>query len=105
MIHLSGLEYPEDIDIKITGLRPGEKIFEELLANDEDTMPTYHKKIMIANVQQQIGNIKEQIEDLCILNKKMNFSETVAKMKAIVPEYISENSDYQVLDTIRDKKQ
>ena len=49
MIKLSGLKYPEDIDIKITGLRPGEKLYEELLANGEDTMPTYHKKIMISN--------------------------------------------------------
>ena len=47
MIKLSGLSYPEDIDIKVTGLRPGEKLYEELLANGENTMPTYHKKIMI----------------------------------------------------------
>jgi len=47
MIKLSGLKYPEDIDIKVTGLRPGEKLYEELLAHGENTMPTYHKKIMI----------------------------------------------------------
>ena len=46
MIKLSGLRYPEDINIKITGLRPGEKLYEELLANGENTLPTYHKKIM-----------------------------------------------------------
>ncbi len=48
MISLSGLKYPEDIDIKIIGLRPGEKIYEELLADGENTKPTYHEKIMIA---------------------------------------------------------
>ena len=52
MIKLSGLRYPEDIDIKITGLRPGEKLYEELLANGENTLPTYHKKIMISKVRE-----------------------------------------------------
>ena len=52
MIRLSGLKYPEDIDIKITGLRPGEKLYEELLANGENTLPTYHEKIMISKVRE-----------------------------------------------------
>src|SRR5690606_30471094 len=51
MIKLSGLSYPKDIDIKITGLRPGEKLYEELLANGENTLPTYHEKIMISKVR------------------------------------------------------
>ena len=51
MMQLSGLNFPNDIDISITGLRPGEKLYEELLANDENTQPTYHKKIMIAKIQ------------------------------------------------------
>ena len=51
MISLSGLKYPEDIDIKITGLRPGEKLYEELLADGENTIKTYHEKIMIAKTQ------------------------------------------------------
>src|SRR5690625_6290085 len=50
MIQLSGLQYPTDIDIEICGLRPGEKIYEELLADGENTQPTYHEKIMIAKV-------------------------------------------------------
>jgi hypothetical protein len=52
MIKLSGLNYPDDIDIKITGLRPGEKLYEELLANGENTIPTYHNKIMISKTRE-----------------------------------------------------
>ena len=63
MIQLSGLNFPEDIDIKISGLRPGEKLFEELLANDEDTMPTYHDKIMIAKVAEfNKDAVRQQID-------------------------------------------
>ena len=74
MIKLSGLSYPEDIDIKITGLRPGEKLYEELLANGENTMPTYHKKIKISNVRQlDYADVRSKIDELCITN--MFFSE------------------------------
>ena len=99
MIHLSGLKFPEEIDIKITGLRPGEKIYEELLANDENTKPTYHEKIMVAIVRPiDKLEVKNQIEELCELNYKLNFKGTVKKMKEIVPEFISNNSTYQLLD-------
>ena len=57
MIKLSGLRYPEDIDIKITGLRPGEKLYEELLTNEENTIPTYHEKILIAKTQ-KVGSVR-----------------------------------------------
>lgn len=98
MIKLSGLRYPEDIDIKITGLRPGEKLYEELLANGEDTMPTYHKKIMISKSRELLyEETKSKINELCVSN--MFFSEnTVRMMKEIVPEYVSNNSDLCKLD-------
>jgi FlaA1/EpsC-like NDP-sugar epimerase len=100
MIHLSGLKYPEDIDIKITGLRPGEKLYEELLANGENTTPTYHEKIMIAKNQKiNVDCIKEKIESLCINNTKNENSLSVKLIKQIVPEYKSNNSIYEKLDT------
>ncbi len=98
MIKLSGLRYPEDIDIKITGLRPGEKLYEELLANGENTLPTYHKKIMISKVRElNYSKVRAYIDELCIAN--MFFREdTVGLMKKIVPEYISKNSELCKLD-------
>ncbi len=99
MIYLSGLQFPEDIDIKITGLRPGEKLYEELLADGENTTPTYHEKIMIAKNQEiEHKIIIEKIKDLCQSNKAHNNSKTVQLIKEIVPEYISNNSVYEKLD-------
>lgn len=100
MIHLSGLKYPEDIDIKITGLRPGEKLYEELLANGENTTPTYHEKIMIAKNQNINGeSVKKQIEVLCKINQNNDNNSSVKIIKKIVPEYKSNNSIYEKLDT------
>ena len=98
MIKLSGLRYPEDIDIKITGLRPGEKLYEELLANGENTLPTYHQKIKISKVRDvEYSKVRSKIDELCITN--MFFSgNTVKLMKEIVPEYVSKNSDFCELD-------
>ena len=102
MIHLSGLKFPEDIDIKITGLRPGEKIYEELLANGENTSATYHEKIMIAKaIVLDVEVVKAKIDELCKLNKNVDFNQTVRKMKEIVPEYISNNSQFEELDVPR----
>ena len=102
MIHLSGFIYPDDIDLKITGLRTGEKLYEELLANGENTTPTYHEKIMIAKTQSINTNlICEKIVKLCSINNNMNNFETVSLIKEIVPEYISQNSIYQDLDIIK----
>jgi len=99
MIHLSGLKYPEDIDIKIIGLRPGEKIKEELLANDENTIPTHHSKIMIAKTRRlDTKFIQHKIEDLCNINSDLNAKKSVEKMKKIVPEFISNHSKYEELD-------
>lgn len=99
MIVLSGLRFPEDIDIKITGLRPGEKIYEELLADDENTRPTYHEKIMIAKTKKlDFELIEEKIETLCKINTNMRNLEIVSLIKEIVPEYVSNNSTFEVLD-------
>jgi FlaA1/EpsC-like NDP-sugar epimerase len=99
MIILSGLRFPEDIDIKITGLRPGEKIYEELLADGENTRPTYHEKIMIAKTKKiDVQDIESKIENLCSLNTKMQNLEIVSMIKVIIPEYLSNNSTYEVLD-------
>jgi len=99
MINLSGLKYPDDIDIKIVGLRPGEKLYEELLSDKENTKPTYNDKIMIANVDDlDYVKLKDAIVDLSHL-KQNNKLEIVAKLKGIVPEYISNNSDFEKLDT------
>ncbi|APY12392.1 polysaccharide biosynthesis protein [Seonamhaeicola sp. S2-3] len=98
MIKLSGLRYPEDIDIKITGLRPGEKLYEELLANGENTLSTYHKKIMISKTRElDHDKVKSDIEELCIMNRFQN-NNIVLKMKQLIPEYKSNNSDYERFD-------
>lgn len=100
MILLSGLRFPDDIDIKITGLRPGEKIYEELLADGENTKPTYHEKIMIAKTKNiNTVEIEEKIHKLCNSNSKMQNLAVVALIKDIIPEYVSNNSTFEVLDT------
>lgn len=100
MIILSGLRYPEDIDIKITGLRPGEKIYEELLADGENSRKTYHEKIMIAKSRQiDIDNIERQINKLAMINSLIQPLEIVSIIKKLIPEYISNNSTFEVLDS------
>ena len=104
MIKLSGLRFPHDIDIKVTGLRPGEKLYEELLANGENILPTYHKKIMISKVRSlDYSKIRFKIDELCVNNMFFN-TDTVKLMKQIVPEYISSNSDLCELDKKKNSK-
>lgn len=99
MIILSGLRYPEDVDIKITGLRPGEKIYEELLADGENTTKTYHEKIMIAKSRYvDIDNVEKQINKIATFNCLTQPLEIVSSIKLVIPEYISNNSTYEVLD-------
>ena len=101
MISLSGLKYPEEIDIKITGLRPGEKLYEELLANGEDTIKTYHEKIMIAKTSEiAYTEIKAAINYLFRDREKLSNDEIVLKLKEIVPEYLSNNSEFEKLDKV-----
>jgi len=99
MIRLAGFIPDKDIYIKIIGLRPGEKLFEELLNDTSKTLPTHNIKIMIA--QEGICNfevVKETISELISITKKASGTEVVAQMKRIVPEFKSMNSEYQTLD-------
>jgi len=99
MISLSGKTYPDDIDIKIVGLRPGEKIYEELLADGENTKPTYHEKIMIAKSKAlDINCIQNKIVELHNSDFAQQNIELVSKIKEIVPEFVSNNSKFEVLD-------
>lgn len=99
MIHLSGLIPYKDIQIKEIGLRPGEKLYEELLNNKENTMPTHHERILIGKDSTKIDkNIKEEIENLLKHLTFENQNQLVARMKSIVPEYVSNNSGFSVLD-------
>ncbi|MCQ0112273.1 NDP-sugar epimerase, includes UDP-GlcNAc-inverting 4,6-dehydratase FlaA1 and capsular polysaccharide biosynthesis protein EpsC [Zhouia amylolytica] len=103
MIRLSGLHYPTDIDIDITGLRPGEKLYEELLANGENTLPTYHDKIKISKTRPvDHRRIKPIIEEICIANFFQN-NNIVLKMKELIPEYISNNSQFEKYDKKQEK--
>ncbi len=100
MIRLSGFKYPDDIAIKIIGLRPGEKIYEEVLSNDENTVPTYHNRIKIAKVRQiSKQKVQQQIEELCEVIATMDKMKIVGKMKEIVPEFVSNNSEFSILDS------
>ena len=97
MITLSGLTIGKDIEIKITGLRPGEKLFEELLANEENTIPTHHKKILIAKTSVK-ENMEQKIDELINLIDGQRNNELVLILKNIIPEYVSKNSEFEELD-------
>jgi FlaA1/EpsC-like NDP-sugar epimerase len=99
MIKLAGLQPDRDIKIVYSGLRPGEKLYEELLNDGEHTMPTHHEKIKISEVisypRQQVA---EDIAELIELHQKNDENAMVNKMKEIVPEFISKNSKFEDLD-------
>ena len=96
MIKLSGAK---NIEIKYTGLRPGEKLYEEVLNEQEDTKPTFHEKIRIAEVREyDYDQVSKDIDELVEISKHYDDMETVRKMKDIVPEYKSNNSIYEELD-------
>ena len=91
MIELSGLRAGKDISIEFTGLRPGEKLYEEVLASEEDTLPTSHDRIRIASVRQyEYDGAREVADRLEELSRAVNIPEMVALMKQTVPEYHSE---------------
>lgn len=101
MIKLAGLQPEKDIKIVYTGLRPGEKLYEELLNQGEHTMPTHHPKIKIAQViSYPYKEVNADIDELLTLNKQQDDLALVNKMKEIVPEFISKNSHFEFLDTI-----
>jgi FlaA1/EpsC-like NDP-sugar epimerase len=99
IIKLSGFTPYKDIDIKVIGLRPGEKLYEELLNDQSTTLPTYHDKIMIAKLDP--GNYKRISEEISVLIDYANLFDThkiVSQMKVIVPEFKSMNSSFSLLD-------
>ena len=96
MIMLSGAT---NVEIKFTGLRPGEKLYEEVLNEEETTKPSFHEKIRIATVREyDYNDVCKDIDELYEIGKKFNDMDTVGKMKEIVPEYRSNNSIYSSLD-------
>lgn len=101
MIELVGLIPDKDIEIKYTGLRPGEKLYEELLATKENTLPTINAKIFRAKVREyDFAEISAGIDHLIDLAIQVEKLETVKMMKSIVPEFISRNSEYEKLDKL-----
>ena len=93
------LSNAQGVEIKYTGLREGEKLYEEVLNEMEGTKPTFHEKIRIAKVREyDYDEVAREIDDLIEIAKRFDNMDTVRKMKAIVPEYKSNNSVYEVLD-------
>lgn len=102
MIKLSGLVLGRDIQINFTGLRPGEKLYEELLNDKENTIPTYHSQILIARVEEKVPEeVFTKINRLIDYLPSHNNFAIVKMMKDIVPEFISQNSIYEELDKHR----
>ena len=96
MIRLSGAK---NVEIKFTGLRPGEKLYEEVLSDLEGTKPTFHEKIRVAEVRAaDFEKVSKDIDELVEISKQYDNMATVKKMKEIVPEYKSKNSEYEILD-------
>ena len=99
MIKLAGFIPDKEIKIKIVGLRPGEKLYEELLNDTSKTLPTYHNKIMIAQeIQDEYENLHTEVDELIGIADFYDNDDIVAKMKKIVPEFKSMNSAFEVLD-------
>jgi FlaA1/EpsC-like NDP-sugar epimerase len=99
MIHLSGFQPYKDIDIKIIGLRPGEKLFEELLSDSSTTLPTHHQKIMIAkDTPLDYEVVLNCIIEIAAAAHTENDAAVVCKIKLLVPEFISKNSVFELLD-------
>lgn len=100
MINLSGAK---NVEIKYTGLRAGEKLYEEVLNDKESTKPSFHEKIRIANVREyDYSEVERDIEELIEVSKQYDDMLTVKKMKKIVPEFKSNNSVYEALDASTD---
>ena len=88
-----------NVKVEFTGLRAGEKLYEEVLNEKENTKPSFHEKIRIAEVREyDFAEVSREIDDLIVLSRQYDDMETVRKMKEIVPEYKSNNSKYSVLD-------
>jgi FlaA1/EpsC-like NDP-sugar epimerase len=99
MIEMAGLVPGVDIEIKYIGLREGEKLYEELLSSDENTLPTVHEKIMVASVRRyNYDKVAKDIEKLIALARQINIEEMVMEMKKMVPEFKSKNSTFERFD-------
>lgn len=99
MILLSGLEPDKDIKIEFTGLRPGEKLYEELLTSGEKLLPTHHPQIMITRDESENhSELFSKVNELIALFGMQNNIEMVKKLKGLIPEYISNNSEFEKLD-------
>ena len=99
MIRLAGFTPDQDIAVEYTGLRPGEKLYEEVLSNHENTLPTDHQRIRIAKVREYAyDDALASADELERLSREVNIDEMVRLMKRIVPEYISQNSRFEALD-------
>lgn len=99
MIELAGFEPDKDIKIEYTGLRPGEKLYEEVLSNTENTLPTSHDRIRIAKVREyDYADACRAADLLETLSREVNIPDMVRLMKSVVPEFISKNSQFEVYD-------
>ncbi|MFM7309976.1 MAG: polysaccharide biosynthesis protein, partial [Flavobacteriales bacterium] len=98
MIRLSGLELGRDIEIQFTGLRPGEKLFEEVLSDQENTIPTHHPKILRAQVRATDEHLLANMMELIQLFETQDNRRMVAQLKKMVPEFVSNNSVFEQLD-------
>lgn len=99
MIELSGMKVGKDIEIEYTGLRPGEKLYEELLSHKENTKETPHRKIRVATVREyEYKTVKQYLEDILDKSRSVEIMEMVKRMKVFVPEFKSRNSQFETLD-------
>jgi len=99
MILLSGLTLGKDIQIRYIGLRPGEKLYEELLNKEENTLPTHHERILIAKVREyNLEVVTRHTDEIIAMTPSGSAEELVKKLKAVIPEYKSQNSVYERLD-------
>jgi FlaA1/EpsC-like NDP-sugar epimerase len=101
MIKLAGFIPERDIKIQVVGLRPGEKLYEELLNDTSKSLPTYHSKIMIAQeLQEEYETLHQDVSDLIHIAEGYANEAMVAQMKKIVPEFKSMNSTFETLDAV-----
>ncbi len=99
MIVLSGLEVNKDVEIHFTGLREGEKLYEELLNNTENAKPTHHEKILIAKVSEEpYLKVSKDVENLIRIAENKDETELVGYMKKLLPEFLSNYSRFEALD-------
>ena len=99
MIRLAGFTPDQDIKVEYSGLRPGEKLYEEVLSNHENTLPTDHSRIRIAKVREyDYADALAGVNELERLSREVEINEMVRLMKDIVPEFISKNSQFEKFD-------